>query len=417
MKLSLKEMGDLIQRVASNLKQDPKILSWNDFHSLVKEDPDLDLKNVVSSVGSLGGWKNVKTVCFGEEVSKTGLLVRRQASKIRKDTKSTVEKSIVNDSIKKHIFDVFGNGKYSLSKLPKKASELERHQHLIISDTHFGSNLDPDTGIKAYGAAHESRSMARIVSGVLDFKTGYRKNTKLFLNIMGDIIQGKIHDPLSSDRISMQVCRAIYVLGKSISILASEFPEIEINVCTGNHDRDPNVHADRATTDKYDSYATIIYYSLKQQLSNLPNIKFNITKAPYFTYTSFNEHYWGTHGDNQIKVPNPSGAINISSLENEINKINARKNSPKYSVFMVGHIHTAMKISLKNGSTLITNPPLIPTDQYALSLNIDPDSPTGQQLFESVEGYPCGDLRTLWVTDDDRQNQSLDRIIPPFSGL
>ena len=84
---------------------------------------------------------------------------------------------------------------------------------------------------------------------------------------------------------------------------------------------------------------------------------------------------------------------------------------------MICHIHTAMKLTLKNGTTLITNPPLIPTDQYALSLNLDPDAPTGQQLFESVEGHPCGDLRTLWITEADRQNQSLDSIIKPFDGL
>lgn len=418
MRFSLQDISGLMQKASDHLNVDPRNLAWNDFQSYLKEsNEEMDWKSISSSISGLGGWKNIKTVYFGDSISSTSILVRGEASKIRKETKAKLSKKIVDDAIKNKVFSVFKDGKYKIERLPRRAKALERHQHLIISDTHFGSNLHPETGVRAYGPEEESRSMARIVAGTLDFKINHRKDTKLFVNIMGDLIQGKIHDPLSSDRVSIQVCRAIYVLGRSLAILASEFPEVEVNVCTGNHDRDPMVHQERASTDKYDSYATIIYYSLKQQLSSIPNIKFIITKAPFFTYTSFNQHYWGTHGDNQIRTPNPMGAINVSKLENEINKINARQNSPKYSVFMVGHIHTAMKISMKNGATLITNPPLIPTDQYALSLNIDPDSPTGQQLFESVEGYPCGDLRTLWVTENDRKDQSLDKIIQPFKGL
>jgi hypothetical protein len=394
---------------------DPKELQWNDFQKFAKDSNiSFDYRQMIKQ---LGGFANVKTVLFGPAVYAEALKVKAAAKKIKKQTTDQKIAEIISDKLTSTVDSVFGGGTYSLPKLPKREKFLERHQHLMISDTHFGSDLDPDTGIRKYGAEEESRSMARIVTGTLDFKTNYRKNTKLYVNILGDIIQGKIHDVESSAKAAVQMCRAIYVLGRSLHILASEFPEIEVNCATGNHDRIPYTHPDRATSDKYNSYSTVIYYAVKQQLRHIPNIKFNITKAPFYSYTSFNEGYWCTHGDNQIKVPNPMGVINVSNLENEINKINARKNVEKYSVFMVGHIHTAMKIAMKNGTTLITNPPLIPTDGYALSLNIDPDAPTGQQLFESVEGYPCGDLRTLWVTEEDRKNQSLDKIIEPFKSL
>lgn len=289
--------------------------------------------------------------------------------------------------------------------------------HLVISDTHFGSDLKSETGVKIYGAEQESRSMARLALGVIDYKVHYRNNTKLFINILGDIIQGKIHEPDSSAKIAEQINRAIHNLGRFVHVLAGHFPEIQVNCATGNHDRIPYVHKDRAASDKYNSYASVVYFALSQQFRDVPHVTFNIPKTPFVTYESFGYNYWCTHGDNQIKIPNPMGSIKVSELENEINKINARASTPRYSVFVVGHIHTGMKISLKNGTTLITNPALTPTDQYALSLNIDPDAPTGQQLWESVPDFACGDSRTLWVTEEDRQNQSLDSIIPPYSGL
>ena len=407
-------------QAAKHYKIPAATLGWNEFQRFLKEKYDtVDWSNISKVVAEVGGWRNLRTVHFGEALSEEAVKVKGLAAKIRKSTKVEVTREIFKKSTDAAINKTFGGPDffYTLPKLPKRETVLERHQHLIISDTHFGSDLDPETGVRAYGAVEESRSMAKVVTGTLDFKTNYRKNTKLYVNILGDIIQGKIHDAQSSADLAIQVCRAIYVLGKSLHILASEFPEVEVNCATGNHDRDPSVHPDRATTDKYNSFATPIYYAVKQQLAHLPNVKFNISKAPFFGYESFGENYWCTHGDNQIKAPSPMSAINVGSLENEINKINSRLNTPKYSVFMIGHIHTAMKLTLKNGTTLITNPPLIPTDQYALSLNLDPDAPTGQQLFESVEGHPCGDLRTLWITEADRQNQSLDSIIKPFDGL
>ncbi len=408
----------LIKDASKYAGTSPVALSWNEFQKYVKDSfENPDWTNLSKDISALGGWRNLKTVYFGESITGTALKIKDEASKVRKAAKSKVLRDMLTDATNTALNKNFGEFFYTLPKLPKREAVLERHQHLIISDTHFGSDLDPETGVRAYGAAEESRSMAKVITGTLDFKTNHRKNTKIFVNILGDIIQGKIHDVQSSAALAIQICRAIYVLGKSLHILASEFPEVEVNCATGNHDRDPSVHHDRASTDKYNSFATPIYYALKQQLSHLPNVKFNISKAPFFGYESFGAHYWATHGDNQIRTPNTMGAINVSSLENEINKINARPNTPKYNVFMVGHIHTGMKITMKNGTTLITNPPLIPTDQYALSLNLSPDAPTGQQLFESVDGYPCGDLRTLWVTEEDRQDQSLDSIIQPFSGL
>jgi hypothetical protein len=295
--------------------------------------------------------------------------------------------------------------------LPKREKYLERHQHLILSDLHFGSDLNPLVGVRKYGIVEEARSFAKIVVETVEHKTQYRKNTKIWANLNGDIIQGDIHDPANYDDLSKQVVRAINVLSQGIEILGSNFPEVELNCVGGNHDRNSRRHPDRAMQAKHDSWAFVIYHALKNRFAKHQNIKFNIPLTPFVTYKSFDSWYYGTHGDTQFHLPNPSGTVNVKALENEINSLNSRINSPKYSVVYFGHVHSGMLLHLSNGTTLITNPPLVPTDEYGSSLNINPDSPTGQWLIESVPGHAVGDTRFVRVTEADRQNPELSKVI------
>jgi len=244
-----------------------------------------------------------------------------------------------------------------------------------------------------------------------DYKPQYHDSSQLWLNISGDIIQGDIHDVQNYADISQQCARAINIFTGGIDFLSHSYPQININFISGNHDRIVSRHKERAMQGKEDSWAYIIGYSLKKYFSKYPNINFNLPHQSWFTYKSFNANYFGTHGDTHLKIPFPSGVINVRQIEAEINKLNSRQNSPRYDVIMAGHVHSAMQVRMSNGVILMTNPPLIPTDEFGLSINIDPDAPTGQWIFESVEGHPVGDSRVISVSEKDRQNPLLDDII------
>ena len=88
----------------------------------------------------------------------------------------------------------------------------------------------------------------------------------------------------------------------------------------------------------------------------------------------------------------------------------------EYKVFICGHVHTGAVVHLNNGSTLITNGALLPSDQYAGSIGIF-ETKCGQWLFETVDGYPVGDSRFLQVDSTTDKDASLDSIIQPFKGF
>lgn len=412
----LKFIKESMKEAASSTGTTPENLTWHVYQKWVNENKDLKTvvppgMNFAQTIGQFGGYTALKGFCFKPAIEPAALVIKATAKAAKQDATIEANKTLLLESIE----SILGSIKPAPapSKLPERAKYLERTQHLLVSDTHFGSNLTPDCGARQYGAVEEARSFAKIVVETAEHKPQYRKETGLIVNINGDVIQGEIHDPRNYEEVSKQCARAINVLATGIDLLAHQYPQVTINAVSGNHDRYAARHgSERAMQAKDDSHAYVVYYAIKKYFSKYPNVKMNIPGSSVITYNSLGSWYYGTHGDTHIHLPNPSGVVNTKDLENQINKLNARINGPKYNVVFCGHIHTGMLLHLSNGVVLITNPPLIPTDEYGLSLNIDPDSPTGQWLWESVEGHPVGDARFLRVTEADRQDSRLDKIIP-----
>jgi hypothetical protein len=401
------------------LNKDPSEVSWNEFQKFVfqttefrsKQDKIHYSKVMPAVIKKMGGFANIKDAHFKPKVEPKSLVVKATAKAKRAQAKAVATDDLFFKTVEEIVSKV-KPGSVDF-KLPARDKFLERHQHLLISDTHFGSDLSPEVGCRKYGPEEEARSFGKIIIETAEYKRQYRKNTKLWVNLNGDIIQGEVHDPSNYEYISKQCTRAINVLQHGLELLAHEYPEIEVNCAIGNHDRLAARHGtNRAMQGKDDSWAYIIYFSLKKYFSKYPNVKFNLNRLPWITYDSFGSHFYGTHGDTHIQLPYPSSNINVTNIQTQINKLNARVNGPRYSVVFAGHVHVGMMLYLQNGVILITNPPLIPTDEYGLSLNVDPDAPTGQWLWESVEGFPVGDSRFLRITEADRQNPELDKIIP-----
>lgn len=260
----------------------------------------------------------------------------------------------------------------------------------------------------------ESRRLAAIVKETINYKIQYRKNTKLKLLLLGDIIQNSLHDPRDGAVLAEQVCRAIHLLTQAISQLSANFPVVEVECQTGNHGRNTARHHGRAVNQKWDSVETLIYYSLMKAASSLKNVKFNIPQTPYGSYDVFGHKILYTHGDTFLKPGYPGTSINTKSLEGQINKINASlKDHDEYKAFIVGHVHTGSVTFLNNGAAMITNGALVPPDEFAVSIGIV-ESQAGQMLFESVKNYPVGDIRFIRVGEKEDKNKELDRIISPW---
>lgn len=302
---------------------------------------------------------------------------------------------------------------------PKKKQKIKRALNVIISDTHIGSDVrKEETGKLDFGKVEESRRLARITQEIIDYKPQYRDETELNLNISGDIIENKLHD-LGDDSapIAEQAARAIHLLTQSVAHLANHFPKINVRFQTGNHGRNTGRHHGRAVSQKWDSIETIIYYALKTALKSVSNITFDIPLTPYSIYEVFGRKVFVTHGDSVLNVGYPGSSIKTGSLEEQINRINASlPDSEEIAVFAVGHVHVGSVTYLSNGAVLITNGPMVPSNAFAVSIGLM-EASCGQMMWESVEGYPCGDIRYIQVTEKDDKNAELDKLITPWEKL
>jgi hypothetical protein len=298
--------------------------------------------------------------------------------------------------------------------LKKPDAPIARALNLILSDLHFHAMVDDREGPYNYGPIEEARRLAKVVLETAEYKTQYRKETELNVSIIGDIIQGQLHDDRDGAPLAAQVAASAHLLVQALAFLAAQFPKVKVRCVPGNHGRNTARHKDRATLQKWDAIETMLYTALKHGVAHIKNISIEIPKTPYLTYRVFDQRIFGTHGDTVLNPGNPGQAIKVNALEQQINRINASlPDADEYSVFFCGHVHVGSLVHLPNGSTLITNGCLIPSDAYGVSLGLF-EVTCGQTLFESVKGYAAGDYRFIYVDAETDKDASLDKIISPY---
>lgn len=338
-------------------------------------------------------------------------------SRSKNKTNTTIQKTSSLNYLEQFAQSVF-KGSIKPVKPFQSRQKVSRILNLVFSDVHIGADLKvEETGNANYGPVEESRRVAAIVREVINYKPQYRETTELEVMLLGDLLQGQLHDPRDGAPLAEQICRVIHVFAQALQQLAANFPKVRVHCATGNHGRNTARHHNRAVNQKWDSYETVIYYALKAALQNQKNVEFFIPKTPYGYYEVFGQKILYTHGDTVLNPGYPNKSINIKGLEAQLNTINASLTDTKeVKVAVVGHVHTASQTYLSNGSTMITNGALIEPDQYAVSIGII-ETQTGQFLFESFPGFAVGDTRFVRVGKEADKDSALDRIITPWKSL
>lgn len=340
-----------------------------------------------------------------------------QDSKGRRSSTALVREKMFLEDLEESLTRVFKKGIAPPRGYAAKSLDTHKKKrivNLLLSDLHYGSLLDPRELPLAFGHTEESRRTAQIVQETCEYKSQYRDDTELFVFLAGDIIQGDLHDPRDAANLTDQCGAALYLLLQAVTRFAACYKRVTVRCVPGNHGRRKRRHPERATTQKWDSIENSIYMALKFAVATLPNVEVIIPYEPYIAYTCFSQKGFVTHGDTVMDVGFPSGSIQVAKIRNQINEINA--GDEQYDLFAVGHVHTASVTELPSGSTLITNGALIPPDGYAVSRGIL-RCRNGQQLWESVDGYICGDRRFLMVDEKTDKDANLDKIIQPYAGF
>ena len=292
----------------------------------------------------------------------------------------------------------------------KKAKTPGRILNLMLSDLHYGSDITrAETGVR-YGPIEEARRTAAVITTTADWKRQYRKETVLYVHLLGDIVEGKLHDVESAAPMAEQFERAVWNLRQSLRFLASEFQQVTIFTSPGNHGRRKDRHHGRAVNQKWDSYENMIYVALKLGLSEVPNITFNIPRSPYYRYKAFDQKGFMTHGDTVLNVGYPNKAISVESIRRQINEINAKEHC---HLFGAGHVHVASNVRLPSGPVLVTNGCLVPSGEFGQSIGIM-DTVCCQQIWESVPGVIYGHRMDILIDNTVDKSRSFDSVVRPW---
>src|SRR5690606_4717458 len=135
-----------------------------------------------------------------------------------------------------HFSETVFSGRVKPYNPPKSKAKIKRALFLTLSDLHFGADIrSEETGHLSYGKVEEARRFAEVIKQTIEYKPQYRKETELHVNLLGDIIQHKLHDPQDAAPVSEQVCRAIHLLSQGISQLGENFGKVIVHCATGNH--------------------------------------------------------------------------------------------------------------------------------------------------------------------------------------
>jgi hypothetical protein len=332
---------------------------------------------------------------------------------------ATAKDLFVLEELQKTLKKIFCKGWATPIKYKSKSKKsCNRIVNNMLSDLHFGVNLKSNEVPHEYGPIQESRRLGAVAQQVVEYKTQYRNESKLIIHLLGDIIQGILHDPREGEPFAYQTTSAIHYLTQYIMFCCSEYPQVEIYCTPGNHGRNPHRHPQRAIHQKWDAIETVIYNAVKMAVLNsgIKNCQFFIPKTPYYIAPLFNNKGFFTHGDT-VLTPGPTWkTISVGSLANQTMKWNTARNvGGPFQLFGCGHVHVGSVTHLPGNVIMIINSCLVPSDEFAVSIG-KPDTTCGQYLFESTEKFACGDHRFISVDDAD-DKQEYNSIIEPFPGL
>lgn len=305
-------------------------------------------------------------------------------------------------------------------KTVKKQAKAKRTIVAAISDTHFGVNVSKEEmhGLNEFNWTIAARRLALFMEQIVCYKPDHRKDTDLLLQLNGDILAGQIHNQeWHVDLLTTQFTGALNILLQAISYVAQHFHKVTVICTPGNHGRNVGkADKGRATVQKWDSYENMLYASLREVLKEKhKNIEFVIPESPFLIYRVQGHLVCQTHGDTVISVGNVGNSLNMNSINNQINTINASslvKGDERIEVISVGHVHVPTVQILQNGGTLVINGCLSGTDPFAQSIGIFSNNPT-QVLYESTQKHAVGDIRMIKVKDADTEER-FDNIIKPF---
>jgi hypothetical protein len=401
-----------IKSIANQAEIDPALLSLPKYYEFGGGFKEWQMRKV-------GGYNAIKKTFFEKDLEKDRAAIG-ELKDLRKRylqvEKSLEERELFLEKLKESVLNIAPVKLKPFQYGLKKKKKTSRVVNALLSDLHFGSDLDErETGHK-WGKVEESRCFAKVVKNICNYKMQYRPETKLIVSILGDIIENSLHGVSSSAPLHEQACRAIHLLSQGIARFSEAYPEVEVYFAVGNHGRDVGIHHGRATSQKWNAIESTIYYAVKTACRHLTNVKFTQPLTPWVVYEACGHKVYNTHGDTNFNIGNPGSSVNIKAIEGAVNRLNSSlKDDEKYAVVGIGHVHLSLSTQLPNGTFVIMNGALVPPNSYAQTFGIM-KSPQNQVMWETTEEFAVGDQRFVNANGAEK-DATLDEFIRPFETI
>lgn len=292
----------------------------------------------------------------------------------------------------------------------KGTAPIRRVLTAMMSDQHYGSDLDRREHLLAYSNREETRATAKVLHNILDYKRDKREYTMLDLDFLGDEFAGLLgHDDRAVAPLTFQMMRTSHLISQVVALCAAEFPAVRVTKKPGNHGRNLLRHHGRADNQKWDNFETMMFEVVRQSCRDLKNVTWRNSRRPWTINKVFGWNKFLTHGDTVGGAAKPG----TQAFEKFISSINA---SPYYGkridVYECGHWHSGQQFSV-NHTEVFVNPALIPPDGHSESGNYL--TACGQFMFESTERFAVGDIRKIRVNPEDYTDTKLDGLLTPWT--
>lgn len=288
---------------------------------------------------------------------------------------------------------IMPNGVIGYPDIKPKRITGESTAMLILSDWHWEEKVDPLTinnrnVFNPKIAAKRAKNMFAKAAGIIDLYRGFTTINELVVAVLGDMINGYIHDEflegnyMSPSEACLEVMEHL-VAGIEMLRKETKAKRITIPTAVGNHGR--TTQKKRVATSCANSFEWFMYKVLEMYYKDDPVVRWQVGNG-YHNWLDVQGHKVRFHHGDSIRYQGGVGGISIP-----VNKaIAAWNKSEPAALDIFGHYHQS-----KEDRWWVSNGSLVGYNAYAVEIKADYEEPSQSLVIMSRTRGKIGNMRVF----------------------
>ncbi len=267
-------------------------------------------------------------------------------------------------------------------KPPPKSSGIKGWPFLMLSDIHFGENVNPHlvNGVNAYNTRIAKRRLKKTCEKYIQlmlYHFGERKDYPgTILLLAGDLISGEIHEELTATGQGSALEQMFAIQGQLktfIGELAEAFGRVHVYSVPGNHGR-----ITRKPQSKRYAATNLDYWAgmhLANDFAGEDRVTFNVSASPDLPFSVAGHPFHLTHGDEAKGGTGMTGAITPVLRLAHKKLVSAHSTGYQSNqTLCIGHFHQTQFLGGESGP-VIMNGSMVGYSEYAARLLFPAEPP------------------------------------------